>query len=294
MAYGLGNRYDMKGNILVYDLGEGTFDVSILKVEGGKFDVLSTKGNTHLGGQGFTNRLYDYDIKEFKDHEGVIFDNEWNKDLIRQHCEKAKGMLSTRMSYDIPYNSPQVHTVTVRRAIFEEINEDLFTFTLPCITDALRDASLDASQIDEIVLTGESTRIPKIQEILRDYFKGKKLMRSIAADQTVAHGAAIQAAILSGVKSPILSRLVTTDITPLSLEVETNVGDMTVVVKRNSKIPLKIPHNFTTTRLDNQTCVRFPIYEGEGATVKENTFLGCLVLENIPPAPRGVYIFSYL
>lgn len=282
MAYGLGMKYQFTGNILVYDLGGGTFDVSILKVDGGLFDVKSTNGNTHLGGEDFTNRLVNYAIAEFKAKGIEVSDNK--KPKLREQCEKVKRMFTARTHCDIEYQDTNIN---VSRACFDELNHDLFASTIECVRIALSDAKLKTSDIQEVVMTGGSTRILKIKQMVQDFFDGKKLTMSINADDAVAHGAAIQAAILTGDTSPKLKDLVLSDVTPLSLGVETNAGVMTIVVKRNSRIPLSVTHNFTT-RDDNQTSVKFSVYEGERAEVKDNTFLDAFVLAPIPPALRGV------
>ena len=283
MAYGLGMKYQFTGNIVVYDLGGGTFDVSILKVDGGSFDVKSTNGNTHLGGEDFTNRLLNYAIVEFKAKGIVVSENK--KPKLREQCEKVKRMFTARRHCDIEYEDAKIN---VSRACFEELNHDLFVSTIECVKMALTDAKLKTSDIQEVVMTGGSTRILKIKQMVQDFFDGKKLTMSINADEAVAHGAAIQAAILTGdTASPKLKDLVLSDVTPLSLGVETKGGDMTIVVRRNSRIPLSVTHNFTTCD-DNQTSVKFSVYEGERAEVKDNTFLDAFVLAPIPPALRGV------
>ena len=283
MAYGLGMKYQLKGNILVYDLGGGTFDVSILQVNGGSFEVKSTNGNTHLGGEDFTNRLLNHAIDEFKG-KGIIV-TEIKKPKLREQCEIVKRMFTASAHCTIEYEDT---TINVSRAFFEELNHDLFTSTIECVRKALSDANLKTSDIQEVVMTGGSTRILKIKQMVQDFFDGKKLTMSINADEAVAHGAAIQAAILTGNTSPKLKDLVLSDVTPLSLGIETgNTGDMCIVVKRNSRIPLSVTHNFTT-RDDYQTVVKFSVYEGERAQVRDNTFLDAFVLDNIPPALRGI------
>lgn len=281
MAYGLGKRYELQGKILIYDLGGGTFDVSILNVSGGNFEVLATNGDTHLGGEDFTNRMYKHVLAEFTAKGITIPDSK--KEKIREQCEKGKRRLIVYTYCEIEYADA---VITVSRAKFEDLNYDLFSSTLVCVGKALADAKLSKSDIQEVVMTGGSTRILIVQDMVKEYFDGKKLTMTINVDEAVAHGAAIQAAVLSGDPSQKLRDLVLTDVTPLSLGVETNRGDMTIVVKRNSRIPLTISHNFTTLE-DNQTTVKFSVYEGERAEVKENTLLDSFLLEKIPPLPRG-------
>ena len=281
MAYGLGKRYELQGKILVYDLGGGTFDVSILNVNGGNFEVLATHGDTHLGGEDFTNRMLNHVITEFDAKGTPIPDGK--KEKIREQCEKGKRRLIACTYCEIEYADT---VITVTRAKFEDLNYDLFSSTLVCVGKALVDAKLRKSDIQEVVMTGGSTRILMIQDMVKEYFDGKELTMTINVDEAVAHGAAIQAAVLSGDPSHKLKDLVLSDVTPLSLGVETNRGNMTIVVKRNSRIPLIISHNFTTG-VDNQTAVTLSVYEGERAEVKENTFLDSFLLENIPPLLRG-------
>ncbi|KAL5469246.1 hypothetical protein EMCRGX_G030475 [Ephydatia muelleri] len=275
MAYGLGKRYELQGKILVYDLGGGTFDVSILNVNGGNFEVLATHGDTHLGGEDFTNRMLTHVIAEFA-AKGIRIPDD-KKGKIREQCEKGKRRLIACTYCEIEYADT---VITVTRAKFEDLNYDLFSSTLVCVGKALVDAKLRKSDIQEVVMTGGSTRILMIQDMVKEYFDGKELTMTINVDEAVAHGAAIQAAVLSGDPSHKLKDLVLSDVTPLSLGVETNRGDMTIVVTRNSRIPLTISHNFTTS-VDNQTTAKFSVYEGERAEVKENTFLDSFLLENI-------------
>ena len=276
------NHYDTKKNILVYDLGGGTFDVSVLTVDGGSLEVLSTNGNTHLGGQDFTNRLLNYVIAEFKSKKVTI--NDHVKKELRAKCERVKRQLTSSIMETIKCGDA---IVEVSRACFDHLNIDLFESTAKTIEQALDYAHLRKSDIDEVILTGGSTRILKVEEIVKTYFDGKELNNTVNVDEAVAHGAAIQAAILVGDTSEKLKGITLIDVTPLSLGIETGFGDMTTVVKRNTRIPLTRSHKFTT-RNDYQITAKFSVYEGERAQTKDNNLLGSFLLENIPPALRGV------
>lgn len=290
IAYGLNqNTEDISKNILVYDLGGGTFDVSLLEIADGVFEVLATNGDTHLGGEDFDQKVMQYFVEKYQKQTGLdVSGNDRSLQKLRREVEKAKRQLSTENSARIEIESfYQGHDFSeiLTRAKFEELNQNLFVSTLGPVRQILADANLAKPEVDEIILVGGSTRIPKIRQILTDFFHGKNLNSEINPDEAVAYGAAVQAAILNG-DNPELSETLVIDVTPLSLGIETVGGVMTKIIERNSAIPSKKQQIFSTAA-DNQEVVTISVYQGERALIRDNTLLGKFDLTGIPKAPRG-------